>query len=144
MTRPDPNPAIPGEQRARSRQRRVWRAMLIPGLVAVAVLFAVRQSLGGSIYAAPGQVAPTFAITFAVVIALFSVVGAICHHRAIDEQEERAILWGNTVGFYTVVASAMIAEVLTMARLIEPISHVTMMLGALAASVATYLWVRFR
>lgn len=144
MTRPEPNPALPGEQRARLRQQRVWRAMLVPGLAAVAVLYAVRQGLGGSIYDAQGQVHPTFAIVFSVVVALFALIGAIWHHRAIDEQEERAILWGNTAGFYTVIPSAMIVETLTIARLIEPVSHVTMMLGALAVSVATYLWVRFR
>ncbi|MDP3905935.1 hypothetical protein [Novosphingobium sp.] len=144
MTRPDPNSAIPGEQRARLRQRRVWRAMLLPGLAAVAVLYAVRQGLGGSIYTAPGQIHPTFAIVFSVVVALFALIGAFWHHRAIDEQEERAILWGNTVGFYTAVTSAMIVQTLTMARVIEPVSHMTMMLLALAASVVTYLWHRFR
>ena len=144
MTRPDVEAAIPGEQRARLRQRRVWRAMLVPGLAAVAVLFAVKQGLGGSIYAAPGQIHPTFALVLSVVVALFALIGAVWHHRAIDEQEERAILWANTVGFYTVVPSALIAETLTLAGLIEPVSHVAMMLAALAAAVTTYLWLRFR
>ena len=133
-----------GELRESLHKRRVWQAALVPGLVAVGILFAVKQGLGGSIWLGPAQLDPAFAIAFGVVIALFTLIGALWHHRSIDELEERAILWGNTVGFYTVVASALIVEVLTMARLISPISHVMLMLGSLAAAVGTYLWVRFR
>ena len=133
-----------GELRESMQKRRVWRAALVPGLAAVTILYAVKQGLGGSIWLGPAQLDPAFAIAFGVVIALFTLIGAMWHHRSIDELEERAILWGNTVGFYTVVASALIVEVLTMARLISPISHVMLMLGSLAAAVGTYLWVRFR
>lgn len=143
MTNHEPETLASGESRSRHRQRRVWRALLIPAAVALLVLFAARSSLDGAA-GAPGGTSPAFAITFVVVIALFTIVGAIWHHRVIDEQEERAILWGNTVGFYTAIVLAMSADVLAMAGLVGRHSHVAVLAGALGASLCTYLWHRYR
>ena len=135
-----PDAVADGESRSRQRQRRVWRALLIPAAVAVLVLHAARSGLVG----ARGTTSPAFAVTFVLVIALFTIVGAIWHHRVVDEQEERAILWGNTVGFYTAIMLAMSADALAMAGLAGRYSHVAVLAGALGASLCTYLWHRYR
>lgn len=139
----DNHPAT-GEARARRRQRHVWRAMLVPGLIAAAVLLAVKLGLGGMTVGASTQMSPEFAITVSLVLVVAVVVGAVWHHRMIDEQEERSILWANTVAFYTLIASAMVADALTMAHVMAPVSHVAVMMLALGAGVLTYLWLRFR
>lgn len=137
-------PAGQGEARARQRRRRIWLAMLLPALIALAVLMAVKLGMGEALRPVDGRLHPAFAVLFCVVIGLFTLIGSVWHHRLIDEQEERAILWGNTVGFYAAVASMMMADALTMAGLIQPVSHVAAIIGAAALSVLTYCWHRFR
>lgn len=139
-----PDADASGESRLRHRQRRVWRAMLIPASVALLILLAARSGMLGPFSDAPGRLSPAFAITFVVVIVLFTIVGAIWHHRVVDEQEERAILWGNTVGFYAAIVLAMSADALAMAGLAGRYSHVAVLAGALGASLCTYLWHRYR
>lgn len=129
-----------GESQALRRQRRVWQAMLLPGAIAIGLLFAIKSALGGVTVAT----SPTFAVITAALIALFTLVGSIWHHRVIDEHEERAILWANTVGFYVMIPVMFGATLLNLAGLIPPQSPVTLMLIALVPAVAAYLWVRFR
>lgn len=135
-----------GEDRARRRQRRVWTAVLLPGLVAFALLMAVRTWMGVPLGFGLSVWRPTpgFAVLAVVVTVIAVAVGAIWQHRVIDEQEERAILWGGTVGFYVALVSAMAADAFRMANLIPAVPHLAVLAGSLVAAVLTYAWVRFR
>ena len=138
MTANDSDAPGIGEARTRSRNRRIWSAMLLPGLMAVGILEAVRRASGGSV------ASPAFAVAFAFVITVMVAVAAIWHHRVIDEQEERAILWGNTAGLYVAIVSAMIADVFAQAGLMRATSHVATMVPAFAAALLAYGWVKYR
>ena len=129
-----------GEAKAQAQRRRVWRAMLIPGAITIGVLFAIRKSLGGVTFSE----SPLFAIIGSAVIVIFTILGSIWHHRSIDEHEEQAILWSNTVGFYTLIATAFSAEILELAGVLPRVSHITVMLVAFAGALATYGWHRLR
>lgn len=142
MIHDDPAVSGTGEAKARRRQRRVWLAITAPALCALAILLIAREAIGPSASATP--VSPLFALIFSFVLPVAVVIGAIMHHRVIDEQEERAILWGNTVGFYAAIVSVMIADVLAMSKIMPLISHVVMLVPAFGAAVLTYVWVKYR
>jgi len=140
MKQSDISGAPIGENQALRRQRRVWKAMLLPGAVALGILFAIKAALGGVTF----TTSPAFAVAGAIVVAIFTLVGSIWHHRVIDEHEEKAILWSNTIGFYVLIATSFIIEVFELSGILPRISHVMVMMIAFVAALAAYLWNRFR
>ena len=144
MTQNEAPAAVNGEALARRRKRRALAATFIPGLVLVGGLGIARRLIDGPATDAPRVTSPTFAIVFALAMILCVVVAAVWHHRVIDEQDERAIHWSNTVGLYAALVSAMIADVFAMAGLIPHVSHVMALAPAMALALLTYGWNRFR
>jgi hypothetical protein len=128
-----------GETAARQRRSRVLRAMLLPAAIAITAIFLAKRMLGGDV-----ATNPTLAIIATAVIAIFTVAGSIWHHRVIDEHDERAILWANTVGFYTLIVLLFGASLLESSGLIARQSPALLIVAATLPTLGTYVWLKFR
>lgn len=132
-----------GMSRVKVRNRRWWG--LMAGILAVGAAGSLvfRQfwprgiRLGEAVD--PGQ-----AIATSMFIAVFGAIAMFIYHRIIDEQEERAALWGMTVGFYTLMLGGFSWVLLASANLVALPSLIFVLLGSSLTAIAVQLWLQFR
>ena len=138
------NTIASGEERAKRRSRRYALAMIVPPVAAVALLELARRTIGGGERGIDMLQNPTMATIMAAIIVIGTAIAAIWQHRVMDEQEERAMLWGNTVALYCVIAFGFAADILAWAGMVQPIAHMALVVACLVPGIATLLWLRFR
>jgi hypothetical protein len=133
-----------GVARVKLRKRRYWGLMLgfaaiMLGLSAIArILFWPDGPWNGDI------LDPQFAIWTSPVLLLLVSATMIIYHRIIDEQEERALLWGNTAGFYTLFFGGAIWSMFAAAKLVTPESVFLVWLVSGIFAIAVQLWRQYR
>jgi hypothetical protein len=123
----------------RQRRRRYWTLM---GLALAAALVI---GLAGRILGTPyGPIAPAAAIGLAAALLLLTVVGNWVYFRSIDELEVASNLVGGLWGFYAFVVGWPLWHLLWRGGLAPQPEMLPLYVGAVAVSVAAFLWKRFQ
>jgi hypothetical protein len=94
-----------------------------------------------------GPLDPTLAGLAAASLVLLLGSGIILYHRAIDDHEQQAYLWANSLAFYFLAIALPVAWLLSRGGLIGPIgigSAMLILVGALVINLTTWAWLKFR
>lgn len=94
-----------------------------------------------------GPMDPLIAGLAAAMLVVVLAGALILYHRAIDDHEQQAYLWANSLAFYFLAIALPAAWLLARGGLIPPIGIGTAMLILLAAFVinlAVWAWLKFR
>ncbi len=141
----DNHPLTPRQKRLRLS---IWGALLVGFIigVATAMLEVGSSSDGGGLVTAffENDLDPTVAIILGLVSVLAIVPLTVMYHKNADEHEERAVLWGSTIGAYTAITLGFLWVVLHKGSIL-PEPSVVGLLGILCfASLVPYLWLKYR
>ena len=86
--------------------------------------------------------------SFAIGASLLWVIGmAICiplFHRAVDDHEERALLWSGLAAWYGFAFAAPVWWLLHRADLVPPVDAMLLFAGSTIVNVIVWLWFKFR
>lgn len=135
--------AASGESKERMRTRK-YRALMAAAIgIAFIFSFVIRRiwptgNRFGDVLTAD------FAITCAVFILLLGVCLAFLYHRIIDEQEERAALWGMTIGFHFLSFGGFAWLFLVSANLVPLFSFAWLLAGSITLAGAVQFWLQYR
>lgn len=145
MVNKDKHPLTPRQKRL---QLSIWAAVLGGAVIGFAVGWfenigpkddgpSVASFLGNSL-------APTIAVITAIVSLILIVVSTYYYHKNADEHEERAILWGSTIGAYATVTLGFIWTILYKGALLPEPSIIGIMGILCLFSLGPYLWLKYR
>ncbi len=137
------NLASNGESRVKFRNKRWWVSMAGCVLLAIIGLKGLEYAYGMRV-GAPGKLDPQFAIAVSILMSFVVMVTGLVYHRIIDEQEERAALWGMTLGFYATTIGGFIWWFLARADMVSPFGFIYVILAGGVIGGAAQLWVQFR
>lgn len=91
-----------------------------------------------------GPINPIAAIVLVVTMIMTLFPLAIIWHKNADEHDERAILWGSTIGVYVTLALGIAWALLFKGSLL-PKPNVVGLMGILClSSLVPYLWLKYR
>ena len=132
--------------------RRYWRmwgivvGVSIPIGVALAILgFSGDRSEPFSMVLTNAPIAPLTAILVAVVVIALLVTAAVYYHRAIDDHEERAYLWGSTIGYYFLVLVFPLHWLLARGGLVPALTiGIALLLVLISCIVQAIVWALFK
>lgn len=134
-----------GEGTARATQRsRRWWGLMLGSFAVVGVLSFIRHRIWPNGAILGDRLDPTFAIWGAALVLLLGGSLAIAYHRIIDEQEERAALWGMTVGFYMLAFGSLAWFLLHAAKLVPLTGFLFVFVASAIIAAAVQLWLQFR
>jgi hypothetical protein len=94
-----------------------------------------------------GPLDPRLAGAAALALVLLLASALVTYHRAIDDHEQQAYLWANSLSFYFLAIALPVAWLLARGGLIAPIGIGSAMLILLAAFVinfAVWAWLKYR
>lgn len=136
----------PGGSRYERRYTRMWVTLLALGFVAGILLGMANGSSGEvSSLLANGPVDPLLAVATAATLSLVLIFSLVLYHRTIDDHEQQAYLWANSISFYFVLIATPVAWLLARGGIIPPIGIGTAMLILLAATVINFIvWMRLK
>ena len=145
MANKDRHPLTPRQKRL---QLSIWAAVLGGAAIGFAVGWFENDGgtdKGPSIATFFGNsLDPSFAVITAIVSLLVIGASTYFYHKNADEHEERAILWGSTIGSYATVTLGFIWVILHKGALL-PEPSIMGLLGILCLfSLAPYLWLKYR
>jgi hypothetical protein len=137
------NLQVKGEARVKFRNKRWWATM-----AGILLFAATGVKILGHVFGpqnlAEGRLDSQFAIWTSAFFTIVIILTALVYHRIIDEQEERAALWGMTLGFYAVSTGGFIWWFLARAGLVSPLSFIFVIIGGGLFGAAVQLWQQFR
>jgi len=87
------------------------------------------------------------AVLLAATVMVVLGVGAMLYHRAIDDHEERAYLWGSQIAYYFLAAAIPVYWLLDRGGLVPTITAggaMLMLLASLVIQGAVWAWFKFR
>ena len=91
---------------------------------------------------------PTLTASFAIGASVLWVLGmTICvplFHRAVDDHEERALLWAGLAAWYAFALAAPVWWLLCRASLLPPVDAMLLFAGSLIVNAIVWLWFKFR
>jgi hypothetical protein len=133
-------------------EKRYWRTMLIMiGIsVPVGILLAMtadRAALRSFNPFASTPIAPSIAILLALLITGAFLVALVLYHRAIDDHEERAYLWGSQIAYYFLILAFPAWWLLERGGIVQPITTASAFIAILISFVvqaAVWAWLKFR
>ena len=132
-----------GTRRVKRRNRRWWVLMLAP-LVSMPFLHIVNRTFWPHGLMLNGALNPQFAIFGAVLGLISGLIFALVYHRIVDEQEERAALWGNTIGMYLLAFGGIAWFFLHAAKLVPLEGFLVVWLASGLVAAAVQIWLQFR
>jgi hypothetical protein len=145
MANKDQHPLTPRQKRLRLS---IWGSILIGGVIGAATsIMESGPSSGGDNGAASyldGKLSPTVAVILALVSILAIVPLTIWYHKNADEHEERAVLWGTTVGGYVTITAAFIWTLLYKGGLMPEPDVTGVMMIFCIGSLGCYAWMKYR
>ena len=142
MANNDNHPLTPRAKRLRIS---IWGALLA-GFI-IGIVTSIMQS--GNATAGPasmfGQaISPTLALIIAVTAIVAIVPLTILYHKNADEHEERAVLWGSTIGAYVALGLAFVWAILFKGGWVPQPDLLAVMAAMCLTSFAVYAWVKYR
>lgn len=131
--------------------RRYWKmAAVIVGLsiplgIGIAVLGLNDQSDGIDLVMSNAPIAPSIAISFAVMLTILLAFAAIYYHRTVDDHEERAYLWASTLGYYFLVLAFPLHWLLARGGIVPVLTiGVALLLILFSSVVQAIAWALFK
>jgi hypothetical protein len=144
-----------GKKRLTKREIRYWSV----GLSSLVLMVVVMTFLGyfasknpafvrGSHYVPGGDIAPFFippsvAIIAASVLAIGLTTIATYLHRMVDEQEQSAWLWANTVSWYATCLIALVWDILHLSQIVPPIQGYWVLFASATAGCLVWIWKKY-
>ena len=131
--------------------RRYWKMwVVIIGLsaivgMAVAVLGVSDQSDGLSLVISNAPISSGMAIVTSILITVLMVLAAIYYHRTVDDHEERAYLWGSTIGYYFLVLAFPLYWLLARGSLVPTLTiGIALLIILFSCIVQAIVWALFK
>jgi hypothetical protein len=133
-------------------EKRYWRTWLVVMAISVPVGMIVAMSTHG---AHPGKFNPfastpidrPVAILLAILVTGAFAAAVALYHRAIDDHEERAYLWGSQIAYYFLVLAFPAWWLLGRGGIVEPINTAIAFWAILISFLvqgAVWAWLKFR
>ena len=131
--------------------RRYWKMWaVIIGLsaivgMAVAILGVSDQSDGLSLVISNAPISSSLAIVASILITVLLVLAAIYYHRTVDDHEERAYLWGSTIGYYFLVIAFPLYWLLARGSLVPTLTiGIALLIVLVSCIVQVVVWALFK
>lgn len=144
-----------GKKRLTKREIRYWSV----GLSSLVLITIVMTFLGyfssknpafvrNSHYVPGGDVAPFFVPpSVAIIASAILVIGLIAIftylHRIVDEQEQSAWMWANTVSWYATCLIALIWDILHLAQMVPPIQGYWVLFISATTGCIVWIWKKY-
>ena len=142
-----------GQMPMSPRRKRYWKSYLISVIFGIAMVGAIimgklpkdtiRPTIDATVGNAPVALDPVWSIVVVILAVIGCLITGIIYHRNVDEQEERAVLWGGLIGWYATMMFGVSWDILwaggVMAR---PDAVVVVMIGTIIG-LAVMLWKKF-
>lgn len=111
----------------------LWRRAVSPDAPNTALLLVTNAAL-----------TPSFAIGASLLWTIGMAICLLLFHRAVDDHEERAMLWAGLAAWYAFAFTAPVWWVLHRASLVVAPDVMLILLVALAVNAIVWLWLKFR
>ncbi len=111
----------------------IWSRTVSPGAPDTAFLFLGNPALTAS-----------FAVGASLLWAIGMAIGIPLFHRAVDDHEERALLWSGLAAWYAFAFAAPVWWLLHRADLVPPVDAMLLFAGSTIVNVIVWLWFKFR
>ena len=145
-----------GKKLLKRREIRYWSV----GLISIPLIFIVTGLLGyfasknpkfirdGNFVLPGGDVAPFFVPpSVAIIVSIIAVIGFTAIftylHRIVDEQEQSAWLWANTISWYATGLISLIWDILHKAQIVPPIQGYLVLLVSATAGFFVWTWKKY-
>lgn len=141
----DKHPLSPRQKRL---QLSIWAAVIGGACIGFAVGLFEGDAASGVHDAvaqfSQGPLDPAIALVITILSLILVCVSTYFYHKNADEHEERAILWGSTIGAYATVTLGFAWMILNKGAIL-PEPSVLGLLGILClSSFGPYLWLKYR
>lgn len=136
----------PGRSGYEKRYTRMWLTIVALGFP-LGLLLGVTNGPGVASLAGTGPIAPGLAIATAAALVLSLGASLILYHRAIDDHEQQAYLWANSLAFYFLVIAIPAAWLLSRGGVIAPLgggSVMLILLGSMLINLVGWAVLKFR
>ena len=131
--------------------RRYWKmwvvvfGLSVPLGIVLAVLGLSDQGDGFSLVLSNDPIGPLAAILASLALVLMLAIAAIYYHRAVDDHEERAYLWGSTIGYYFLVLMFPLHWLLARGGLIPSLTiGIALLIILFSCVVQALVWALFK
>lgn len=133
-------------------ERRYWNAWLLIVLIAAPIgvlssLLMIRSGMAPADVFSAAPIPVGVAATLAALITIVGIAALILYHRAVDDHEERAYLWGSQLAYYFLVVAFPAWWLLERGGVVPPIDTAIAFVAILLSFVvqaAVWAWLKFR
>lgn len=133
-------------------ERRYWRMLVGVGALGVpigmvAVITSKDKGFGALNPFVSSALSPGVAITLASLSAIAFIVAVALYHRAIDDHEQQAYLWGSQVAYYFLIVAFPVWWFLQRGGLIPAMNVGTVIVALLLSFIvqaAVWAWLKYR
>jgi hypothetical protein len=128
-------------------ERRYVRAMLVLALIGLPLGMMLRFFASPNDLLSNAPLAPSVAVLASALLVLLLGLSLVIYHRAIDDFEQQAYLWANSLAFYFIMLALPAAWLLARGGLIPPVgigSALLILAAALVINASVWAWLKFR
>lgn len=134
--------------------QRYWKMWLLVGLLSMPIGIGLAlagefdlgaRNLGNLFSGAP--IEPVISVAIAVVLLLLMGAAMWLYHRAIDDHEERAYLWGSQIAYYFIALAMPAWWLLSRGGIVPPLDFavaISLILTSFVVQAAVWAWLKFR
>ena len=137
----------PGRSAYEQRYSKMIFLLFAAGIVLGVLIGIAGGGRTGDTLFSNGPLDPTLAAVAALAVVVTLAGTLVFYHRSIDDHEQQAYLWANSLAFYFLALALPAAWLLARGGLIAPIGIGTVMLILLVAFVinfVTWAWLKYR
>jgi preprotein translocase subunit SecY len=134
----------PGQSRYERRYTRMIAMLVLLGLP-IGMLLRLTTPTADFFSNAP--LAPAVAAASALLLVVLLATTLVLYHRAIDDHEQQAYLWANSLAFYFLVLALPSAWLLARGGWIDPLgigSALIILVAAMVINAVVWSWLKFR
>ena len=145
----DPNTHETERRPLNVRQKRYviwgWIAPAALGFIVASLLFSAGSGPGflKKLMLGSATLSPGMGVALAALIAIGLPLIIFMWHRSMDEQEEHAVLWANTIALYFGIALWLSWWMLATTKLVPPLDPMSVILASCVVNVSYWLWKKF-
>ncbi len=130
------------------RRRRYWLSLGIAAAIGLMFGFGAGYTSDApdlwSELTSAGPLESIVALVMSLVWLAGMTISLWVYHRAIDDHEERAILWASTASWYFLMFAGPVWWLLGRASLLPPVNGIVLLFAALVLNALVWLWLKFR
>ncbi|WP_052071709.1 hypothetical protein [Sphingopyxis sp. MWB1] len=130
-----------GQARPRwsARKKLYWTSLIGAGLLGVVI-----GVVNPRPYLDAGALTQSSAIALSAAWIVGLLLVMVLYHRAVDDHEERAMLWANSASWYFLFLAAPVWWLLHRGGLVPPIDLVALFFASIIVNAAVWAWLKFR